>query len=158
MVEASTRMKLTPNKRLELTSAAWRDGAALAVQPRCWTDLTETETPVDADAIPVAPGFEERRAGLISVLLNLPSYLLAFSAPMLIAGATGVDESLPVIVVCTLVMGPLLTLSAVGHAMWATRSARVSRRARRAAWVTTAFGGVALLIGILPIMRALSRL
>jgi hypothetical protein len=38
MVEASTRMKLTANKRLELTSAAWRDGVALAAQPRCWAD------------------------------------------------------------------------------------------------------------------------
>jgi hypothetical protein len=32
-------MKLTPNKRLELTSAAWRDGVALAAQPRCWADI-----------------------------------------------------------------------------------------------------------------------
>ena len=34
MVEASTRVRVTPDKRLELAIAAWRDGAALAAQPR----------------------------------------------------------------------------------------------------------------------------
>ena len=43
MVEASARMKLTLTKRLELTSAAWRDGAALAAQPWCSTGHTVSE-------------------------------------------------------------------------------------------------------------------
>jgi hypothetical protein len=49
MVEASTRMKLTPNKRSELTSVAWPDGAALAAQPRCWA-RQDTATGVITDA------------------------------------------------------------------------------------------------------------
>jgi hypothetical protein len=36
-------MKPTANKRLERTSAAWRDRAALAAQPRCWADEQVSE-------------------------------------------------------------------------------------------------------------------
>lgn len=97
-------------------------------------------------------------AGLTSFLLNLPSYVLAVAAPALIAGFGADREWLPVVVVCALVLGPVLTLSAVGHALWATRSAQASRRSRRVAWVTTALGGVALAVGMIPMLRAFSRL
>lgn len=110
-----------------------------------------------SDVIPAGPGVEVRMAGLTSVLLNLPSYLLAVVAPIFIAEPINGREWLPVLVVGGFVLGPVLTLSAIGHALWATRSGRVSRRSTQVAWVATALGGIALVIGIIAILRAFSR-
>ena len=107
-----------------------------------------------SDARDSLEAFEERHAALVSLLLNLPSYVAACAAVSLIREDSRLFNSLGSIIGWAIVLSPFLTGGAVAHAIWAGRVGRVGKRSLNVVRATTALGVVAVGVAVCVLLVA----